>query len=141
MNNWYKDLTKFSTKSTPPNYSDIYIDPNTGDVYYYNDRNQISRLDGPAIEWSDGYKAWCIDGKLHRTDGPAIEYSNGSKFWFINGKLHRIDGPAIEYSDGSKVWYVDGKFIGNSTNGFTDKDFEEYKKRNNIISSLRFAEK
>ena len=129
MNNWYKDLTKLST---PPNYSDIYIDPETGNVTFYNDKHQISRLDGPAIEWSDGSKLWYVNGKIHRIDGPAVEWSWGSKEWWINGKLHRLDGPAIEYSDGSKAWYVNGKFIGNSIKGFTDKDFEEYKKRNNI---------
>jgi hypothetical protein len=25
------------------------------------------------------------EGKFHRIDGPAVEWSNGIKFWFING--------------------------------------------------------
>ena len=29
------------------------------------------------------------DGKYHRIDGPAVEYTNGDKKWYINGKLHR----------------------------------------------------
>ena len=134
-------MSKFSTKSTPLNFYDMQINPNTGDVYYYNDKHEISRLDGPAIERSNGYKAWYVNGKLHRLDGPAIEWSDGYKAWCIDGKLHRTDGPAIEFSNGDKAWYVNGKFIGNSITGFTDKDFEEYKKEHNIISSLRFAEK
>ena len=125
-----------NTKSTPPNYSDIYINPKTGDVTFYNDKHQISRLDGPAIEWSWGCKEWWINGKRHRIDGPAKEYSNGSKAWYINDELHRIDGPAVEYSDGSKEWWINGEFIGESTKGFTDKDFEEYKKKHNITNSL-----
>jgi hypothetical protein len=48
---------------------------------------------------------------LHRLDGPAVEWSNGDKIWFVNGKRHRLDGPAIEYSTGSKAWYVDGEYL------------------------------
>jgi hypothetical protein len=45
-------------------------------------------------------------GQLHRVDGPAVEYINGNKYWFINGKRHREDGPAIEYGSGYKSWYL-----------------------------------
>ena len=47
--------------------------------------------------------------KLHRIDGPAVEWSNGSKFWYVDGKRHRTDGPAIEYSSGSKRYYLFGE--------------------------------
>ena len=67
------------------------------------------RLDGPAIEWSDGTKEWCIDGKRHRLDGPAIEYADGTKHWLVDGKRHRLDGPATVWLDGTKEWCVDGK--------------------------------
>jgi hypothetical protein len=43
-----------------------------------------------------GNTRWFQNGKLHRLDGPAIEYSNGVKIWCQNGKCHRLDGPAIE---------------------------------------------
>ena len=46
---------------------------------------------------------------FHNRDGPAIEYSDGTKAWYANNKLHRTDGPAIEYSDGDKAWYVNGQ--------------------------------
>jgi hypothetical protein len=58
--------------------------------FYYKDKNKTIR---------------------HRIDGPAIEYADGSKAWYVNGKLHRTDGPAIAYADGDKVWWVDGVFI------------------------------
>ena len=37
-----------------------------------------------------------LEGKFHRENGPAIEHSDGYKSWWINGQRHRIDGPAIE---------------------------------------------
>ena len=46
---------------------------------------------------------------FHRLDGPAVEYANGYKAWLVEGKYHRLDGPAIEYADGTKEWWVEGK--------------------------------
>jgi hypothetical protein len=85
-------------------------------VWYVEDK--LHRLDGPAVEGADAYKAWYVDGKLHRLDGPAIEYAD-NKAWYVDGKRHRLDGPAIEYANGSKSWYVDGKKM-------TEKEFNEY---------------
>jgi hypothetical protein len=45
-------------------------------------------------------------GQYHRIDGPAVEYSNGSKEWYINGKLHRENGPAIILGNGVKCWFL-----------------------------------
>jgi hypothetical protein len=78
-------------------------------IRWYNDKDERHRLDGPAVEWLDGYKAWWVDGKLHRLDGPAIESANGHKEWYVDGKLHRTDGPANEWADGTKKWYINGK--------------------------------
>ncbi len=60
-----------------------------------------------------GSKRWRNDkGQLHREDGPAIEYAGvDRKCWFINGKCHREDGPAIEYGDGQKAYYYHGKIV------------------------------
>ena len=69
---------------------------------------KIHRLDGPAIEWSNGHKEWWLNDKRHRLDGPAIEWSHG-KQWWVNNKLHRSDGPAVERSNGDNEWWVDGK--------------------------------
>lgn len=49
-------------------------------------------------------------GQLHREDGPAIEYDNGDFMYFINGQLHRKDGPAIKMND-NESFIVNGKFI------------------------------
>jgi hypothetical protein len=32
-------------------------------IRWYNDKDQLHRLDGPAVERSDGYKAWYIEGQ------------------------------------------------------------------------------
>jgi hypothetical protein len=69
---------------------------------------QLHRKNGPAIERSNGYKAWYLNSLCHRKDGPAVEYIEGSKSWHLNGLKHREDGPAMEYSDGDKVWYLNG---------------------------------
>lgn len=80
-----------------------------GTTRWYNEDNKIHRKDGPAVEYSDGSKAWYINDKLHREKGPAVEHSNGYKAWCINDKHHREDGPAIEYANGEKRWYINDK--------------------------------
>ena len=75
----------------------------------YRLNGQLHRIDGPAVEYLDGYKEWYANGKRHRLDGPAIEWSDGHKEWWVNGKLHRLDGPAVEYSDGRRRYFLEGK--------------------------------
>ena len=72
-----------------------------------DDTKFLHRVDGPAVEWSNGAKFWYQNGKIHRLDGPAAEYKNGTKYWYQNGKCHRIDGPAIE-EEGYKEWWLNG---------------------------------
>ena len=79
-----------------------------GTKFYYNEKGQLHREDGPAIEKLNGYKAWYINGKHHREDGPSVEFANGDKCWYKNGKLHRNDGPAVENEDGYKEWWLNG---------------------------------
>ena len=59
-----------------------------GNRFYYKDKDMtiLHREDGPAIERSDGHKAWYSNNKFHRLDGPAVEWPDGSKFWYINGE-------------------------------------------------------
>ena len=78
-------------------------------ICWYNEKDQIHREDGPAIECANGTKSWLINGKYHRENGPAREYANGAKYWYIHGKLHREDGPAMEYKNGDKYWYINGE--------------------------------
>jgi hypothetical protein len=80
-----------------------------GYIEYRNDKGELHREDGPAVEISDGDKAWYLNGKRHRTDGPAFEYPNGDKEWYLNDKRHREDGPAIEWNNGDKFWWINGK--------------------------------
>ena len=71
----------------------------------------------------NGDKTWRNSaGQYHRTDGPAIEYANGTKCWCINDQLHRTDGPAIEFASGTKKWYFKGKQI--SKKKFHSKNFQ-----------------
>lgn len=48
--------------------------------------------------------------KYHRINGPAIERTNGDKFWYKEGKLHREDGPAVELANGNKAWYLKNEY-------------------------------
>ena len=59
-----------------------------GRIEYRNEKGQLHSLDGPAIEFKDGTKIWCINGFNHREDGPAIEYPDGSKSWYLNGTFY-----------------------------------------------------
>jgi hypothetical protein len=76
------------------NYTDtvsgeeLYISVDSyGNKYYFKYKGMMirHRIDGPAVEYVDGYKAWYVHDKLHRIDGRAVEYSNGYKAWYING--------------------------------------------------------
>lgn len=71
--------------------------------------SKLHRVGGPAVEYPDGTRWWCLMGRLHREDGPAIELSNGRREWWINGWLHREDGPAIEGPNGEREWYLNGE--------------------------------
>lgn len=84
-----------------------------GNKFYYSDQEMknLHREDGPAVEYSNGNKAWFINSNLHREDGPAIEYANGDKSWYSNGKLHREDGPAVDSFNGRKVWLLNDKYV------------------------------
>ena len=85
----------------------IIIDSFETKRYYLN--GILHRLDGPAVEHSDGSKYYYLNGILHRADGPAIESANGSKHYYLDGKRHRVDGPAAEFPNGSKHYYLDDK--------------------------------
>ncbi len=94
----------------------------SGDIIYLNDKNELHRLNGPAIESVEGNKYWFENGKRHRLDGPAVRGIDGDKLWYRNGELHRLDGPAIEYENGNKFFYING-------NKLTE---EEFKKKNEV---------
>ena len=76
---------------------------------WFNLEGDLHRDDGPAREFTNGYKEWWKEGKLHRDDGPACECADGTKHWYKEGKRHRDDGPAVERANGAKYWWKDGK--------------------------------
>jgi hypothetical protein len=45
---------------------------------------------------------------LHREDGPAVEWSNGDKAWYLNGNYHRADGPAVVFTN-YQSWWLNGR--------------------------------
>ena len=98
---------KFSTEKEPPFY-DVKVD-DEGNVSYYNKKGELHRLDGPAVEKTDGTKEWWVNGKKHRLDGPAVETTDGDKEWWVNGMRHRLDGPAVENANGTREWWVNGR--------------------------------
>jgi hypothetical protein len=51
---------------------------------------------------------WQFNGQRHRIDGPAVEWTNGTKWWFLNGERHRVDGAAVEHASGDKFWLLNG---------------------------------
>ena len=77
---------------------------------WYNDKEQLHRLDGPAIKCADGHKVWYVEGKLHRLDGPAVEHANGDKVWYVEDKLmsEKEFNAYIKPSCEGKVVEVDG---------------------------------
>ena len=88
------------------------ITDSEGTGWYVRDLplDKYHREDGPAIERSDGYKAWYKFGKRHRIGGPAI-ISTGRDEYYVDGKLHREDGPAVEHVHGDCYWFYHGEEI------------------------------
>jgi len=99
------------------------IDRN-GTKRWFNQKDQLHREDGPAVEYADGTKRWFQQGKFHRDDGPSIEYNNGDKFWYQHDQLHREDGPAVEYTNGYQEWWIKGEQLKFSS----QEEFERYMK-------------
>ena len=91
-----------STKKT-------YNSGTTNITQWTNSDDVLHRLDGPALIYSNGYKAWYINGERHRTDGPAVIFPDGSEFWYYNNKKHRIDGPAVELFNGKIEWWYNNE--------------------------------
>jgi hypothetical protein len=84
-----------------------------GTKIWKNKNGEFHRLDGPAIEYSSGKKAWYQNGKVHRLDGHAIESADGRKWWCQNDLYHRVDGPAVIARGGAKAWYLNGYMFEN----------------------------
>lgn len=58
---------------------------------FHNSKNQLHRLNGPAIEYLDGSYDWYRNGKPHRIGGPAFsDPMNNDYMWFVNDKQVEI---------------------------------------------------
>lgn len=75
-----------------------------------------------------GNKYHYINGLIHNNEGPSVMLNNGAKFWYKNNLTHREDGAAKEYSDGDKAWYYDGRCLGTSWDGYSQEQFEGWKR-------------
>jgi hypothetical protein len=85
-------------------------------IEYYNDRSELHRIDGPAIDWIAGHyigrQEWKFNGLYHRIKGPA--FLNGTKIiqnfyikfsWWRHGSRHRLNAPAIiNNNDKHEYW-------------------------------------
>ena len=59
--------------------------------------------------YSDGYKEWYLNGKLHREDGPAVEWVNGYKEWRLDGLKYTEDHYKLEMAQRNNT--CDGKTV------------------------------
>lgn len=110
-----------------------------GNVCWYNTSGFLDRENGPACEYTDGYKAWYKNGKLHReNDLPAQKWPSGAKRWWINGLAHRVNGPAYLYSDGKETYYLNGICLSKEAHARQTKSrdgeiIEEYGRKYRLV--------
>ncbi len=65
------------------------VEVNTdGDCYWYNEKDQLHREDGPAVEYSDGPKTWWLDGVQITEE----EHKKRTSKATCSGKVVEIDG-------------------------------------------------
>ena len=66
---------------------DFYPD-GTLDKYWKNEEGQVSRDDGPALEYAEGIREWFKNGLRHRENGPAIIWDDGFCLYYLNDNLY-----------------------------------------------------
>lgn len=110
------------------------IDRHGTQLWYKDD--ELHRVDGPAVIYTDGDIGWFIDGVGIRSsqlyqqlaglsdedmlslilkygsptkENPEYDEYTNAQFWYNDySKLHRTDGPAAIYSSSIKFWYING---------------------------------
>jgi len=81
---------------------------------FYSLDNLSHRTDGPAQNFINGTKIWCLYGNIHRLNKPAVIKANGYKGYYFYGFKHRFDGPAVIHQDGKEeYWIFDKEFSSN----------------------------
>ena len=58
-------------------------------IHWYNDKGQLHRLDGPAVEYADGFKEWYVEGR-RMTEEEFNEYIKPKSS--CEGKIVEVDG-------------------------------------------------
>ena len=76
--------------------------------YHLEDGRVLDDITGKVISNSNMSSFYFEKIILHRIDGPAVTYPSGYKAYWIHGSRHNIYGPAIQYSDGRKLYYLFG---------------------------------
>jgi hypothetical protein len=56
-----------------------------GDILYFNTKNQLHRIGGPARIWLDDYQSYWVNDKLHRIGGPAAIKPDGTQWYYVDG--------------------------------------------------------
>ena len=69
----------------PDTFVDVGMDED-GYIYHKDANGRYHNPYGPAVMYSNGYKAYYIHGNCHRTDGPAVIHSNGEECYYVNGE-------------------------------------------------------
>lgn len=77
---------------------------------YYFKNDEVLYISKPSnLHFStkeDSTPWFGVAGKiLHRIDGPAVEFQSGFKAYYLHGVRHRIDGPAIIHPQINKNFY------------------------------------
>lgn len=103
------DNSKDDFNQNSKNIADGITQTKDGHRVWQNMQGQFHRIDGPAIEYADGSKAWLQHSKYHRVGGPAVEKTNGYQAWYWRGRCHRVDGPARTLPTGQKEWWINDK--------------------------------
>ena len=60
---------------------------------------------------SIGVKWWIKDRLSHRVNGPAVVFLTGYRAWWYRGQLHRTDGPARILEDGQVEYWINDKHV------------------------------
>lgn len=111
-----------------------------GYEYYWH--GKLNNMNGPAIDFENGYKVYAIDGVKNRpsSEGPAVYYPNGDYEYWNDGVLGIVQKmvsprliqlqlspkikpktPIISWANGDK-WFDDGTAI------FSNGDFLDFKR-------------
>ena len=74
-----------------PNKNGMYIEDEDDSKFTYKNNKLHSYNGKPAVERRCGDKFWFRNGMEHRLYGPAVEWGDGCKWWCLFGKQYSED--------------------------------------------------